>query len=111
MAPVSMILAGLVISEFKFKDIIKRWEIYPVTFVRLLAVPILTGIILKFFNVEKSILQTVLLFSALPCGMNTIVFPKLVNEDCRAGAGLAVVSTVFACITIPVVLSYIFNLV
>ena len=43
--------------------------------------------------------------------MNTIVFPKLVNEDCRAGAGLAVVSTVLACATIPVVMSYIFNLV
>ena len=111
MAPVSMILAGLVISEFKFKEIIKLREIYPVTFVRLLGVPIVTGIMLKLFNVNETILQTVVLFTALPCGMNTIVFPKLVNEDCRAGAGLALVSTVLACITIPVVMSYIFNLV
>ena len=108
MAPVSMVLAGLVISEFNLKEIIKRWEIYPVTFVRLLGVPILAGIILKLLNVSETILQTVVLFAALPCGMNTIVFPKLVNEDCRGGAGLALVSTVLACITIPVVMSYIF---
>ncbi|MBQ3124573.1 MAG: AEC family transporter [Clostridia bacterium] len=111
MAPVSMVLAGLVISEFNLKEIVKRWEIYPVTFVRLLGVPILAGIILKLLGANETILQTVVLFAALPCGMNTIVFPKLVNEDCRAGAGLALVSTVLACATIPVVMSYIFNLV
>lgn len=111
MAPVSMILAGLVISEFNLREIMKRWAIYPVTFVRLLGVPILVGVILKLLGANETILQTAVLFTALPCGMNTIVFPKLVNEDCRAGAGLAVVSTVLACATIPVVMSYIFNLV
>lgn len=111
MAPVSMILAGLVISEFNLREIMKRWAIYPVTFVRLLGVPILVGVILKLLGANETILQTAVLFTALPCGMNTIVFPKLVNEDCRAGAGLAVVSTVLACATIPVVISFIFNLV
>ena len=111
MAPVSMLLAGLVISEFNIKEILKRWEVYPVTFLRLIGVPILLGVVLKFLNVNETILQTVVLFAALPCGMNTIVFPKLVNEDCRGGAGLALVSTVLACGTIPLIMSYIFNLV
>lgn len=110
MAPISMVLAGLVISEFNLKEIVARWAIYPVTFVRLLGVPVLMGIVLKLFNANQTILQTVVLFAALPCGMNTVVFPKLVNEDCRAGAGLALVSTVFACATIPVI-THIFGLV
>lgn len=109
MAPVSMVLAGLVISEFNLKEIISRWAIYPVTAVRLLVVPLICGAILNLLNVDKTIMNIAVLFVALPCGMNTVVFPKLVNEDCRAGAGLALVSTIIACATIPVI-TQIFNI-
>jgi len=40
---------------------------------------------------------------AMPCGLNTIVFPKIVGEKCDIGAGLAFVSNIAACITIPLV--------
>lgn len=110
MAPVSMILAGLVISEFNLKEIVARWAIYPVTIMRLLVIPIICGVVLNLLNVDKVVIGIAVLFVALPCGMNTVVFPKLVNEDCRAGAGLALVSTVLACATIPVI-THIFGLV
>ena len=42
---------------------------------------------------------------ALPCGLNTVVFPKLVGENCSVGASLAFVSNILACITIPLVMS------
>jgi predicted permease len=38
---------------------------------------------------------------AMPCGMNTIVYPKLVEKDCRLGAATVLVSTVLSLITIP----------
>ena len=38
---------------------------------------------------------------AMPCGLNTIVFPKLIGENCEIGAGLALVSNVLAIFTIP----------
>lgn len=110
MAPVSMVLAGLVISEFNLKEIVSKWAIYPVTIIRLLVIPVICGVVLNLLNIDKTVIGIAVLFVALPCGMNTIVFPKLVNEDCRAGAGLALVSTVLACATIPII-SQIFAIV
>ena len=37
----------------------------------------------------KMLVLTALMMHAMPCGMNTIVFPKLVGQDCRTGAGRA----------------------
>ena len=45
------------------------------------------------------------LMYAMPCGLNTIVFPKLVGEDCSTGATLALMSNLLAVITIPLCIS------
>lgn len=103
MAPISMILTGLVISEFNIKEIVKKWQIYPVTLMRLVILPLITGAVLTMLPIDKSLVGIAILFMALPCGLNTVIFPKIVGEDCSIGAGLAVFSTVGACLTIPVV--------
>ena len=46
-----------------------------------------------------------LIITCMPCGLNTIVFPRLVGEDCKTGARLALISHVFALISIPFWLS------
>ena len=50
-------------------------------------------------------LPSVLLLYAMPTGLNTILFPRLVGENCEIGAGLACVSTALSCVTIPLILS------
>lgn len=109
MAPCSMLLMGIVISQFSIKDLLKEKKIYIMVFLRLLAIPIAVGGILSLFC-TKTIVQTALLAYVMPCGLNTIVFPKLVNENCRIGAGLALVSTALSCGTIPLVL-WVFGIV
>lgn len=103
MAPISMLLTGLVISEFKPIEIIKRWAIYPVTLMRLVILPVAVCAIMKLFGINDDFVAIATLFSALPCGLNTVIFPKLVDEDCKDGAGLALISTVLACVTIPII--------
>lgn len=102
MAPISMILTGLVISEFKIKDIAFNARIYPIILLRLVVIPVIIGFALKPFCDSWTVSIAVLLY-ALPCGMNTVVFPKLVGEDCRSGAGVALVSTILSAITVPLI--------
>ena len=103
MAPVSMLLTGIVIAGFPLKKILSNPKIYPLTAIRLVALPML-GLLLRLFC-DTAAVQTAVLFLALPCGLNTVVFPKLVDENCELGAGIALVSTVLACITLPLILS------
>ncbi len=104
MAPTSMILAGVVISKFRIKEILSNVRIYIITVLRLTVIPVAVGLCLSLFF-PMSIVQPAVIFLAMPCGLNTVVFPDLVGEDCRIGAGLALVSSLLSCITIPIVLS------
>lgn len=103
-SPISMLMTGIVIAEFKFKDILGDKNIYIISFLRLIVMPLALGFALKPFCSLQTIQVLVVLF-ALPCGLNTIVFPRLVGEDCRLGAGLAVISNTACIFTIPLILS------
>jgi predicted permease len=109
MAPVSMLLTGIVISKFSLKSVFCNAKAYPLSILRLIIIPTLLGVVLSIFC-DAYLLQTAVLFYALPCGLNTVVFPKLVGEKCEIGASLALTSTILACITLPIILS-VFNIV
>lgn len=106
MAPISMVLAGLTISEFKAKELITDKKVYITSVLRLLVIPFAVLLILKPF-LSDEIVRTAVLYCAMPCGLNTIVFPKLIGGDCKTGAKLAFISNILAIATIPLVLNFI----
>ena len=102
--PVSMIMTGIVLSGFAFRELILNKVAYVVVAIRLLALPLLVFGVCKLFSLN-AILPSALLMAAMPCGLNTIVFPKLVGEDCKTGARLALLSHLFSLLTLPLWLS------
>jgi len=104
MGPLSMLMTGIVVSEFDLKKLLTDKKTYLVVLVRLIIAPILVGICLQWLP-DKDIMKIAVLLYAMPCGLNTIIFPKLVDENCEYGASQAFISNVAACATIPVVLS------
>lgn len=102
MAPVSMLMAGIVISEFRLRDLLRQPRTYILTALRLVVIPILLGSALSLLG-RPEIVESAVVLLAMPCGLNTIVFPKMVGENCEIGAGLAFISNILACATIPLV--------
>ena len=100
MGPVSMILAGITISEYDLKELLRSKQSYVVVFFRLLLIPLALCFALYPF-IDKEILMIVVLLYSMPCGLNTIVFPQMVGEDCRPGASMAMLSTLACWFTIP----------
>ena len=103
MGPVSMLLMGMVISEYKLGDMLRQKSVYVMTLLRLIVIPVAICGLMNLLRLQK-LLTPVLVVLALPCGMNTIVFPKLIGEDCKTGAALACVSSILCCATIPLCL-------
>ncbi len=106
MAPVSMLIAGITISEFDIKHLISDKKVYIASIIRLVLIPCSVMIALKPFF-DDTLVRTAVLLCAMPCGLNTIVFPKLIGEDCKTGAKLAFVSNIIAILSIPIVLNFI----
>ncbi len=114
MGPVSMLLAGIVMSDFKPASLLTNKRSYVLSGLRLIVIPLTVGGILMAVGtvlslldnaVFHSVLVCAVLFVSMPCGLNTIVFPRLVDENCEVGASLAFVSNVLACATIPLILT------
>ena len=99
-APVSMLLTGMAISQFSIKELLADWKVYVVCAVRLVAAPVLAWSLVKLFGLGFALIPAAALY-AMPCGMNNIVYPKLVGKDCRHGAAIVMVSTVLSMLTIP----------
>ena len=106
MAPVSMLLTGITLSEFNIKELVSDKKVYIVSVVRLILIPGVVLVILRPF-LDESIVRTAVLLCAMPCGLNTIIFPKLIGASCRLGAKLAFVSNILALVSIPLVLNFI----
>ncbi len=100
MAPLSMLLTGIAISEFDLVSLLKNKKVYLITLLRLVVLPFgMAFIASRFFS--KEIVLAVVMQYAMPCGLNTIVFPKLIGENVEIGASMALISNVLAILTIP----------
>lgn len=104
MGPCTMLILGMTLSEYNFGKLLKPNMNYLVAFMRLIAIPAVTIIALKWLGLENVITPALIVYS-MPCGLNTVVFPKLVDEDCETGAALALISTALSMVTIPLMLS------
>jgi predicted permease len=103
-APLSMLLTGLTLSAFTVRSMLTNGKAYILAAIRLIVIPALVYGACRLLSLDSVIMPAVMM-SCMPCGLNTIVFPKLVNEDCSIGARLAMISHLFSVATIPLWLS------
>lgn len=101
MAPISMLLAGAVISQYDLKELLADRKAYFICAMRLLVIPALLFGLLKLLGLQSAMLAAIITY-CVPCGLNPIVYGKLTGQDCRIGASLTLISTVLAMVTIPV---------
>ena len=99
-APLSMLLVGITLSAFKVRELVCDIKAYILVAIRLLVIPATVFGLCKLFSLDFVLMPAVMM-SCMPCGLNTIVFPKLINEDCLTGAKLAMLSHLFSVATIP----------
>lgn len=104
--PVAMLLTGLSLSAFNVKELLSHKTTYIVCGVRLIGIPLLAFILCKLLPLD-SVFPYVMLMTCMPCGLNPIIFPKLIGEDVTIGARLAFISHLFSVATLPVWLSLI----
>lgn len=103
--PLSMLLTGITLSGFAFKELLTDRTAYIFSALRLAVIPAAAYFICLGLRLEE-LAPMVLIITCMPCGLNTIVFPKLIGEDCKPGARLALITHVFSIATLPFWLSF-----
>ena len=102
---VSLLLTGFVIGDYQILDLIREKRTYWVAAVRLVLIPGAFLLVLRALHLPEMLCIWTCLVYACPCGMNTVVFPAAYGEDTRPGAGLTLVTSALAVVTIPLLMA------
>jgi len=107
MSPVAMILTGVVVSSNSLKKAFTNVSIYIVSIVRLVVFPLMFIFVAPLCGISGTIFICGVCSLSMPLGLNTIVIPSAYGKDTSVAAGMAVISHLFAVLTIPVIFSLI----
>ncbi len=106
MSPIAMLLTGITVAAASLKTTFTDYRIYLVSAIRLLIFPLLAiGILwLLPLKIPAAIITCIICFMAMPLGLNPIVIPGAYGKDTTPAAGMAILSHLLSCITIPLII-------
>ena len=103
--PTSMVLVGLALSTFTLRQLLPNFSAIVFCGVRLMVVPFVVFGICKglsmVMTLPDAVYPSAVLMACMPCGLNTVVFPRMLGKDCSLGAKLILLSSLLACVSIP----------
>ena len=108
MSPVAMILTGMTIAKIDIAKTLKNMPIYLTSVLRLVIIPLVAigifALALHLFpSLPKEVILCALCALAMPLGLSTIVVPAGYGMDTTVASGMALVSHLLSCITIPLI--------
>ena len=104
MSACAMILTGITVSSISLKKTFTNLNVYLVSAIKLVLYPALFFVVMQIFpSLDKTIVVCCMALCAMPTGLNTIVIPSAYGKDTSFAGGLAIVSHLLSCITIPLV--------
>lgn len=103
MSPIAMLLTGMTVAQYDLKKILSVRSLYRVTALRLVVYPLAFLGILAVLPMPRVFSLCALCSLAMPLGLNTIIIPSARGKDTSVAAGMALVSHMLSCLTIPVV--------
>lgn len=105
MAPVAMILTGIVLAKHPLKDMFFNVRAYIGSVLRLIAMPAFVGCVMYFLKIRGEVLLLATTTLAMPFGLNSVIFPEAFGGDATTGTQVTFISNLMGIITIPIMLS------
>lgn len=106
MRAIAMILTGIVLSGLSFRLLFTSEKAYYIGVVRLIVYPVIFGgitYLLYLCGLSKEIFVFTVCLTALPAGMNVVVFPEAIGMSGKEGAQACFISYLMVIVTLPLV--------
>ena len=103
--PLAMFVVGVYLAQTDMLRMIHRKELYLISAVRLLVIPIVSLLLLSLLPSSMLEMKTVLLIAvACPVGSNVAVYAQLHGKDYSYAVETVIISTILSIVTIPLVI-------
>ncbi len=103
MSPIAMLLTGITVSSINLKKTFSNLNIYLISIIRLVALPLAFIFVAKFLPLGDVMYLCAVCALSMPLGLNTIVIPSAYGMDSSYAAGMAIISHLLSCVTIPII--------
>lgn len=103
--PVPMLIIGFHLSQVNFSKALRDVGIYAVSFVRLIAVPLVSLFAMWLCGVSGDILIACTIAASAPVAATTTMFATKFDRDVDLSVGLVSITTLFSIVTMPVIIA------
>ncbi len=101
--PLPMILVGYYIGDTDILKALRDKNSYICLFLRLIAIPVATLLILRLFPLERTMYLACVTAISAPVGATISMFAEKFNQDVSLSVNLVAVSTLLSILTMPIV--------
>lgn len=99
-APLAIISVGCILAEVNIKTALEK-DVLFLTAIRLLAIPLLVFLAFSPFSIPPTLLVSAVILSAMPVGLNVVLFAKQWDGDYVFAAKCLFVSSVLSLLSLP----------
>lgn len=104
-SPLAMIIFGTFLANSNFKNIFIKKEIFFVSFLRLVFIPLAMTLLFRLCGVTGDLLTAMAISASAPTATNTTMYAAKYDNDAGLGSEIAAQSSVLSVITMPVVVA------
>lgn len=104
-SPMAMIVFGTFFANCNFKNIFIKKEIYFVSFLRLILIPVVMMLVFKLCRADGNMLVSLTVSAAAPIATNTAMYSAKYDNDTALSSELVGQTSIFSVITMPVIVA------
>ncbi len=103
-SPLAMIYVGSAIGEDKVLTCVKDKMLWEISFVKLILLPVITGLVCFWLPVSAMVKATLILGAAFPCATVPVMLAQQEDMDYSQAGGALLLSTLLSVLTLPAVM-------
>lgn len=104
-SPMAMIVFGTFLANCNFKNIFVKKEVYFVSFIRLIFLPLVMLLIFKLCKIDDNMLIALTISASAPIATNTAMYAAKYDNDTALSSELVGQTSIFSIITMPVIVA------
>lgn len=101
--PISMIVIGSMLAGSSAMECFKRFDMYILAVLRLIAIPVLVFLALKPFSFDSVVMAIPVVIAAMPSAANTAIMANEYGSDVSLASQAVFFTTLFSVVSIPLI--------
>lgn len=108
--PLPMVVIGYYLCQITSFAVLKDKMLSFSVFLRLIFLPLLTGLVLYLCSFRSNVLLSAIISAAAPSGANTVMFSVMYGRDSKLAVTMVSITTFFSIITMPLIVALTMNI-